>query len=115
MTWPKRYGGGGRSFLERYVVTEEFRIANAPVGLHFTADRQKRPDAAGNMPMSASDQSGNSAAHRSRRMLFLHRYERAEFRGRICSPPARAPTAAKADGGFAAQNCGPRVRTTPIT
>ncbi len=43
MTWPKRYGGGGRSFLERYVVTEEFRIANAPVGLHFTADRQSGP------------------------------------------------------------------------
>jgi acyl-CoA dehydrogenase len=40
MTWPKRYGGGERSFLERYVVTEECRVANAPVGLHFTADRQ---------------------------------------------------------------------------
>jgi acyl-CoA dehydrogenase len=43
MTWPRRYGGGERSFLERYVVTEEFRIANAPVGLHFTADRQSGP------------------------------------------------------------------------
>src|SRR5262249_38097339 len=31
MTWPRRYGGGERSFLERYVVTEEFRVANAPV------------------------------------------------------------------------------------
>jgi acyl-CoA dehydrogenase len=43
MTWPKQYGGGERSFLERYVVTEEFRVANAPVGLHFTADRQSGP------------------------------------------------------------------------
>jgi acyl-CoA dehydrogenase len=43
MTWPRQYGGGERSFLERYVVTEEFRIANAPVGLHFTADRQSGP------------------------------------------------------------------------
>ena len=43
MTWPKRYGGAERSFLERYVVTEEFRVANAPVGLHFTADRQSGP------------------------------------------------------------------------
>jgi acyl-CoA dehydrogenase len=43
MTWPKRYGGRERSFLERYVVTEEFRVANAPVGLHFTADRQSGP------------------------------------------------------------------------
>ena len=43
MTWPKLYGGRERSFLERYVVTEEFRVANAPVGLHFTADRQSGP------------------------------------------------------------------------
>ena len=43
MTWPKRYGGGERSFLERYVVTEEFRVAHAPVALHFTADRQSGP------------------------------------------------------------------------
>lgn len=43
MTWPKRYGGGERSFLERYVVTEEFRAANAPVRIHFTADRQSGP------------------------------------------------------------------------
>src|SRR5262249_541098 len=35
MTWPKKYGGQERSFLERYVVTEEFRVANAPVRLHF--------------------------------------------------------------------------------
>jgi alkylation response protein AidB-like acyl-CoA dehydrogenase len=43
MTWPKRYGGGERSFLERYVVTEECRAVNAPVFLHFTADRQSGP------------------------------------------------------------------------
>jgi alkylation response protein AidB-like acyl-CoA dehydrogenase len=43
MTWPKQYGGGEKSFLERYVVTEEFRVANAPVRLHFVADRQSGP------------------------------------------------------------------------
>jgi acyl-CoA dehydrogenase len=43
MTWPKQYGGHQRTFLERYVVTEEFRIANAPVRLHFVADRQSGP------------------------------------------------------------------------
>jgi len=43
MTWPRRYGGRERSFLERYVVTEECRVANAPVFLHFTADRQSGP------------------------------------------------------------------------
>ncbi|MBN8921218.1 MAG: acyl-CoA dehydrogenase family protein, partial [Rhizobiales bacterium] len=43
MTWPKAYGGHERSQLERYVVTEEFRIANAPTRLHFVADRQSGP------------------------------------------------------------------------
>jgi acyl-CoA dehydrogenase len=43
MTWPKRYGGQERSYLERYVVTEEFRAANAPVRQHFVADRQSGP------------------------------------------------------------------------
>lgn len=43
MTWPKQYGGQERSYLERYVVTEEFRIANAPTRAHFTADRQSGP------------------------------------------------------------------------
>jgi acyl-CoA dehydrogenase len=43
MTWPKRYGGHDRSQLERYVVTEEFRVVNAPSHLHFVADRQSGP------------------------------------------------------------------------
>jgi alkylation response protein AidB-like acyl-CoA dehydrogenase len=43
MTWPKRYGGHERTQLERYVVTEEFRVANAPSHLHFVADRQSGP------------------------------------------------------------------------
>jgi acyl-CoA dehydrogenase len=43
MTWPKKYGGRERSFLERYVITEEFRIANAPTRVYFTADRQSGP------------------------------------------------------------------------
>ena len=43
MTWPKKYGGQERSFLERYVVTEEMRVANAPVVKFFVADRQSGP------------------------------------------------------------------------
>ncbi|MGB1341738.1 MAG: acyl-CoA dehydrogenase family protein [Pseudomonadales bacterium] len=43
MTWPKKYGGGERSFLERYVVTEELLAAGAPVGCHWIADRQSGP------------------------------------------------------------------------
>jgi alkylation response protein AidB-like acyl-CoA dehydrogenase len=43
MTWPKKYGGQDRSFLERYVVTEELLAAGAPVGAHWVADRQSGP------------------------------------------------------------------------
>jgi acyl-CoA dehydrogenase len=43
MTWPKKYGGQERSFLERYVVTEEFRAVSAPIRHYFTADRQSGP------------------------------------------------------------------------
>jgi acyl-CoA dehydrogenase len=43
MTWPKRYGGHERSFLERYVVTEEMRVTNAPTRRFFVADRQSGP------------------------------------------------------------------------
>lgn len=43
MTWPKVYGGQERSFLERYVVTEEMRVAGAPVNHFFVADRQSGP------------------------------------------------------------------------
>ena len=43
ITWPKKYGGQERSFLERYVVNEEFLFARAPTRKHFTADRQSGP------------------------------------------------------------------------
>lgn len=43
MTWPEQYGGGGRSFFERYVITEELLAAGAPVEGHWIADRQSGP------------------------------------------------------------------------
>ena len=43
MTWPKEYGGAERSYLDRYVVTEEFRAVTAPTWAHFVADRQSGP------------------------------------------------------------------------
>lgn len=43
MTWPKAYGGGERSMLERYVVMEEMLAAGAPVGAHWIGDRQSGP------------------------------------------------------------------------
>jgi alkylation response protein AidB-like acyl-CoA dehydrogenase len=43
MTWPKAYGGGERSAMERYVVLEEMLAAGAPVGAHWIGDRQSGP------------------------------------------------------------------------
>ena len=43
MTWPREYGGHGRSALERYVVLEEMLAAGAPVAAHWIADRQSGP------------------------------------------------------------------------
>ncbi|WP_067487674.1 acyl-CoA dehydrogenase family protein [Actinomadura hibisca] len=43
MTLPARYGGHGRSPLERFVVIEELLAAGAPVGAHWISDRQVGP------------------------------------------------------------------------
>jgi hypothetical protein len=43
MTWPAKYGGGERSAIERYIVTEELLAAGAPVSGHWIADRQSGP------------------------------------------------------------------------
>src|SRR2546430_12577689 len=44
MTWPKNYGGHECSQIQRHLVTEEFRVAKAPLALHFDAARQIGPD-----------------------------------------------------------------------
>lgn len=43
MTWPKKYGGGERSGLERFTVLEELLAAGAPVAAHWMAERQTGP------------------------------------------------------------------------
>jgi alkylation response protein AidB-like acyl-CoA dehydrogenase len=43
MTWPKRFGGSERSYLERLIVTEELLLAGAPVAAHWFGDRQIGP------------------------------------------------------------------------
>jgi alkylation response protein AidB-like acyl-CoA dehydrogenase len=43
MTWPKRYGGAGRTYLDRLIVTEELLRAGAPVAAHWFGDRQIGP------------------------------------------------------------------------
>ena len=43
ITWPREFGGQQGSHLDRYVVTEEMRVAGAPTWSHFVADRQSGP------------------------------------------------------------------------
>jgi acyl-CoA dehydrogenase len=43
LTWPKRYGGRERSYLERFVVTEEMLAVAAPCAAHWFGDRQTGP------------------------------------------------------------------------
>jgi alkylation response protein AidB-like acyl-CoA dehydrogenase len=43
MTWPAAYGGGGRSYVERAIVTEELLRAGAPTAAHWVGDRQIGP------------------------------------------------------------------------
>ncbi|MFC1871470.1 acyl-CoA dehydrogenase family protein, partial [Chloroflexota bacterium] len=43
LTWPKEFGGKGYSYLDRLVITEEMLHYGAPVGLHWSADRQIGP------------------------------------------------------------------------
>ena len=43
MTWPRRYGGQERTYLERFVVTEELLAAAAPCAAHWFGDRQTGP------------------------------------------------------------------------
>ena len=43
MTWPKEYGGQGRTYLDRLVFTEEAMRYGAPMGGIVTGDRQIGP------------------------------------------------------------------------
>ncbi|NYD57161.1 alkylation response protein AidB-like acyl-CoA dehydrogenase [Nocardioides marinisabuli] len=40
MALPTEYGGGGRTAVERQIVVEELLTRGAPIGFHWTADRQ---------------------------------------------------------------------------
>ena len=40
LTWPKEYGGQGRSYIDRLIVTEEMLRYGAPAACHWFADRQ---------------------------------------------------------------------------
>ncbi len=43
LTWPKEYGGQGRSYIDRTIMQEEMLKAGAPLAFHFLGDRQIGP------------------------------------------------------------------------
>lgn len=43
MVVPTEYGGQGRTYLERFVITEELLVVGAPVAAHWIAERQIGP------------------------------------------------------------------------
>ena len=43
MTWPKQYGGQEKTYVEKMIMLEEMMRVKAPVGYHFSADRQVGP------------------------------------------------------------------------
>ena len=43
MVIPTEYGGQGRTYLERFVITEELLVVGAPVAAHWIAERQIGP------------------------------------------------------------------------
>jgi 3-oxocholest-4-en-26-oyl-CoA dehydrogenase alpha subunit len=43
LTWPRHYGGQGKSYLDRLILTEELLRYGAPVAAHWLGDRQMGP------------------------------------------------------------------------
>lgn len=40
LSWPREYGGQGRSYVDRMILLEEMLKAQAPIAFHFLGDRQ---------------------------------------------------------------------------
>src|SRR4051794_40805026 len=56
MTWPREFGGGERTALERYVVLEEMLAVGAPGGAHWVGDP---PRGAPLLPLRPQGQRGH--------------------------------------------------------
>ena len=77
MTWPKQYGGGERTALERYVVTEELLAAGAPVGATGSPTGRAARCSCASAPRSSASASSRASPAAS---VLLHRHERAGHR-----------------------------------
>jgi alkylation response protein AidB-like acyl-CoA dehydrogenase len=95
MTIPARYGGSARTSVERCLVISELLAAGAPLGAHWTADRQTAPSLLLNGPESLR-----------RRLLPLIASGRCLMAGGFSEPDAGSDLAAvrtraqPADGGW---------------
>jgi alkylation response protein AidB-like acyl-CoA dehydrogenase len=76
ITWPKKYGGSERSFLDRFVVTEELLGNGAPAG---ALGRRPPVGAAAAEVRQRGAARGDPAAHHAGRVLLQHRHERARL------------------------------------
>ncbi len=43
LAWPQEFGGGGRSYIDQLIYTEEMILSGAPVACHWLAERQIGP------------------------------------------------------------------------
>jgi len=112
VTFPRKYGGADRSAFARFVVVEELLNFGAPVAAHWISERQSGPSFSNTAPRPRSSA---IFPNRSRRILLLHRHERAKFglRPRKRTPPARSATAR--DGVWMDRKSGPLMATDAIT
>ena len=78
MTWPVEWGGGGRTVLERFVVTETLIAQGAPIAGSWFADRQMGPSM---LTYGTEEQKKQFLpGHHRRRDRMVHRDERARRR-----------------------------------
>ncbi len=109
MTLPERYGGHGRSPLERFAVIEELLAAGAPVGAHWIADRQTGPSILAN---GTEEQRARFLPHIARgECFFAIGMSEPDSGSDLASVRTRA-TGRRAAGGCTAPRCGRAARTS---
>ena len=97
MVIPTEYGGQGRTYLERFVVTEELLVVGRTRGR--ALDRGAADRAVAAALRHGGAEAGVPAGHQPRRGRLRHRDERARLRAPTspaCAPGPNASTAAGA-------------------
>ncbi len=113
ITWPKQYGGSEKSFLERYVVTEELLGNSAPAGAHWVADRQSGPL----LLRFGNEEQRQAILPRiaAGEVLLLDRHERARLGLRSCFRAHTRRSRCRVASASTAPRSGPRARIATTT